>query len=91
MADNVDESTQTVEEVRTKLVNGVLLVLAFLMVPTATLSWLRIYTVGFQPIMVLHTTVGLQDDTEVQGNAPVGHSSLRQGIHVFRTTTLSLF
>ena len=57
MADNVDESTQTVEEVRTKLVNGVLLVLAFLMVPTATLSWLRIYTVGFQPIMVLHTVV----------------------------------
>ena len=57
MTDTVTETAQTVDQVREKLVNGVLLILPILMVPATILSWFRVYTVGFQPIMVLNTVV----------------------------------
>lgn len=57
MTDTVVKTAQTVDQVREKLVNGVLLILPILMVPATILSWFRVYTVGFQPIMVLHTVV----------------------------------
>ncbi len=58
MTDTVDTG-QTVDQVREKLVDGVLLVLALLMIPATLLSWSRIHIVGFHPIMVLHAAVGV--------------------------------
>lgn len=47
------------EEVREKLVDAVLVVCAVLMVPTAVLSWFRVYTIGVQPIMFIESAIAI--------------------------------
>ena len=55
MADNIS----TIEAVRERMVDRVLVVLAILMVPAAMLSWSRVILIDVQPVMFLHAAVAI--------------------------------
>lgn len=55
----MQDSIEQLDEVRERLVDAVLVVCAVLMVPTAILSWFRVYTIGVQPIMFIETAIAI--------------------------------
>ena len=53
------QEISTIEAVRERMVDRVLVVLAILMVPAAVLSWSRVLLIGVQPVMYLHAAVAI--------------------------------